>query len=84
VLAALRDPEERKATDKEARKRIRPILEPLRLAHVTEQFTVPMRDWLDHFDRKEHEHGGPVTVGKLRAWMDEPKRMGSRATCRIW
>jgi hypothetical protein len=76
VLAALRDPEERKATDKETRKRIRPILEPLRLAHVTEQFTVPMRDWLDHFDRKEHEHGGPVTVGKLRAWMDEPKRMG--------
>lgn len=76
VLAALRDPEERKATDKETRKRIRPILEPLRVAHVTEQFTVPMRDWLDHFDRKEHEHGGPVTVGKLRAWMDEPKRMG--------
>jgi hypothetical protein len=76
VLAALRDPEERKATDKETRKRIRPILEPLRLAHVTEQFTVPMRDWLDQFDRKEHEHGGPVTVGKLRVWIDEPKRMG--------
>jgi hypothetical protein len=76
VLAALRDPEGRKATDKEIRKQIRPLLEPLRLAHVTEQHTVPMRDWLDHFDRKEHEHGGPVTVGKLRAWLDEPRRMG--------
>ena len=76
VLAALRDPEGRKATDKEIRKQIRPLLEPLRLAHVTEQHTVPMRDWLDHFDRKEHEHGGPVTVGKLRTWLDEPRRMG--------
>ena len=76
VLAALRDPEGRKATDKEIRKQIRPLLEPLRLAHVTEQHTVPVRDWLDHFDRKEHEHGGPVTVGKLRAWLDEPRRMG--------
>jgi hypothetical protein len=76
VVAALRDPENRKATDKEVRKHIRPLLEPLRLAHVTEQFTVPMRDWHDHFDRKEHEHGGPVTVGKLREWMNEPKRMG--------
>src|SRR5581483_5327877 len=76
VLAALRDPEGRKATDKEVRNQIRPLLEPLRLAHVTEQHTVPVRDWLDHFDRKEHEHGGPVTVGKLRAWLDEPRRMG--------
>ncbi len=76
VLAALRDPEGRKATDKEIRKQIRPLLEPLRLAHVTEQHTVPMRDWLDHFDRKEHEHGGPVTVGKLRTWLDERRRMG--------
>jgi hypothetical protein len=76
VLAALRDPEGRKATDKDVRKQIRPLLEPLRLAHVTEQHTVPMRDWLDHFDRKEHEYAVTVTVGKLRAWMDEPKRMG--------
>jgi hypothetical protein len=76
VLAALRDPEGRKATDRDVRKQIRPLLEPLRLAHVTEQHTVPVRDWPDHFDRKEHEHGGPVTVGKLRAWMDEPRRMG--------
>ena len=76
MLAALRDPEGRKATDRDVRKQIRPLLEPLRLAHVTEQHTVPVRDWLDHFDRKEHEHGGPVTVGKLRAWMDEPRRMG--------
>ncbi len=76
VLAALRDPENRKATEKDVRKQIRPLLEPLRLAHVTEQFTVPMRDWHDHFDRKEHEHGGPVTVGKLREWMNEPRRMG--------
>lgn len=76
VLAALRDPEGRKATDRDVRKQIRPLLEPLRLAHVTEQHTVPMRDWHDHFDRKEHEYSVPVTVGKLRAWMDEPRRMG--------
>jgi hypothetical protein len=76
VLAALRDPEGRKATEKEVRKHIRPLLEPLRLAHVTEQHTVPVRDWLDHFDRKEHEQADPVTVGKLRAWLDEPRRMG--------
>jgi hypothetical protein len=76
VLAALRDPEGRKATEKDIRNNVRPLLEPLRLAHVTEQHTVPVRDWLDHFDKKEHEHGGPVTVGKLRAWLDEPRRMG--------
>src|SRR5262249_14147179 len=36
VLAALRDPEGRKATERDVRKQIRPLLEPLRLAHVTE------------------------------------------------
>jgi hypothetical protein len=76
VLGALRDPEGRKATEKDVRKQIRPLLEPLRLAQVTEQNTVPLRDWHDHFDRKEAQYGGPVTVGKLRDWMNEPKRMG--------
>ena len=59
MLGALRDPEGRKATEKDVRKQIRPLLEPLRLAQVTEQNTVPMREWHDHFDRKEHEYGGP-------------------------
>ncbi len=76
VLGALRDPEGRKATEKEVRKQIRPLLEPLRLAQVTEQNTVPLREWHDHFDRKEAQYGGPVTVDKLRDWMNEPKRMG--------
>jgi len=76
VLRALRDPEGRKTTEKEVRKQIRPLLEPLRLAQVTEQNTVTLREWHDRFDGQEAQHGGPVTVGKLRAWMDEPKRMG--------
>ena len=76
VLGALRDPEGRKATEKDVRKQIRPLLEPLRLAQVTEQNTVPLREWHDQFDRQEAQYGGPVTVGKLRAWMDEPKRKG--------
>jgi hypothetical protein len=32
--------------------------------------------WPTHFLRKESQDGGPVTVAKLRAWMDEPSPMG--------
>jgi hypothetical protein len=32
--------------------------------------------WKTHFLKKEAEDGGPVTVGKLRIWIDQPLTMG--------
>jgi len=73
--AAIRDPENRKSADKKVRNEIRPLLEPLDLAHVGEQFVVPIRESTTRFERRIVP-GSPVTVKLLRQWIDEPKKMG--------
>ncbi|MEK7750963.1 MAG: phage resistance protein [Acidobacteriota bacterium] len=74
---AIGTPDQRLTIDRETRRQFRPLLEPLMLAHVGEQFLVVERHWLDHFDRREAERGGgAITVGQLRKWIDEPKPMG--------
>jgi hypothetical protein len=78
---ALAAPELRILIDKETRRQLRPLLEPLGLAHVGDQWLLVERDWMDHFDRCEAQHSGPVTVGDLRRWIDwkapgQPKPKG--------
>ena len=59
------------------RREMRQIANPLKLGEMTtEAIFVLGHHWKNHFDRKEAEHGGLVTVKKLREWMDEPQRWG--------
>jgi len=78
---ALASPELRILIDKETRRQLRPLLEPLGLAHVGDQWLLVERDWMDHFDRCDAQHSGPVTVEDLRRWIDwkapgQPKPKG--------
>jgi hypothetical protein len=78
---ALASPELRTLIDRETRKKLRPLLEPLALAHVGDQWLLVERDWMDHFDRCEAQHSGPITVRDLRRWIDwkapgQPKPKG--------
>ncbi len=58
TLAAIRDPDGRKAIDERAvRNQIRPLLESLDLANVGDQFLYPRTTWHDHFERMWIESG---------------------------
>jgi hypothetical protein len=76
IRAALASSELRILIDKDTRKELRPVLEPLELAHVGDQWLLVERNWMDHFDRFESQHQGPVTVRDLRRWIDQPKAKG--------
>lgn len=59
------------------RRALRKVVVPLRLGHVGERHLILERHWIEHFHRLAAEHPGqPVTVERLRAWMDTPQRMG--------
>lgn len=58
------------------RKEVRLLAEPLKLVTLGETHLVLNPHWRQHFVQKEAQHGGPMTVGKLRAWLDEPQPMG--------
>lgn len=58
------------------RKAMRKVLGPLKLATTGEAHLVVDRHWLDHFHRQATQAGGPVTVERLRAWLDVPRTMG--------
>ena len=58
------------------RKELRQIANPLKLGEMHETHFVLGHHWRTHFLRKESQHGGPMTVAKLRSWMDEPAPMG--------
>lgn len=64
------------SVERERRKEVRAIANPLRLGDMTEIHFVLGQDWQRHFLRKEAEHGGALTVARLRAWIDEPVPMG--------
>ncbi|MPZ89548.1 MAG: hypothetical protein GEU81_16095, partial [Nitriliruptorales bacterium] len=59
------------------RKPVRKVLGPLKIATTGEAHIVLDRHWRDHFHRKQAEHPGvPVTVERLKRWIDEPQPMG--------
>jgi hypothetical protein len=76
VSMAAQSAEPRLAVEQPQRKEMRQIANFLKLGEMHETHFVIGHHWKTHFLRKEAEHGGPMTVGKLRAWMDQPALMG--------
>jgi hypothetical protein len=77
VTRAIQTPDGRIIVDQSKRRELRQIANPLKLGDMTtESAFVLGHHWKSHFDRKEAEHGGPVTVAKLREWIDQPQRWG--------
>ena len=77
ICEALEAPDSRVAIDRDVRKKLRPLLDPLELAHVGEQFLAVKTVWFDRFDPREAQlPNRTATVGHLRHWMNEPTPMG--------
>jgi hypothetical protein len=58
------------------RKELKQIIGPLRLGEMYETHLLLSKHWLDHFNRKEAEYGLPITVERMRDWIDMPQPMG--------
>lgn len=77
IREALEAPDSRVAIDRELRKKLRPLLDPLELAHVGEQFLAVKTVWFDRFDPREAQlPTRAATVGQVRQWMNEPNPIG--------
>ena len=79
VRRAIEDPGHRVMVESSERAAMNRIAGPLRLGDQHAQHFVLSHHWDQHLTRKIAEAdraGKPVTVGQLRAWLDEPKRMG--------
>jgi hypothetical protein len=77
IREALDAPDSRVAIDRDVRKKLRPLLDPLELAHVGEQFLAVKTVWFDRFDPREAQlPTRAATVGQLRKWFNDPKPMG--------
>ena len=72
VSRAVQEPEGRVAIDKPLRPSMAQIAVPLRLGEMGETHFVLGRHWFSRLERLDK----PLTVGKLRAAMDQPRRMG--------
>lgn len=74
---ALSAPDQRlHVPDRGMRQLLLGIATPLRLATMGQTHLVPEHHWPSHFERLAHQSEGPLTVGKLRAWTDQPSPMG--------
>jgi hypothetical protein len=63
--------------DQPLRKDLRLIANPLKIGEMTLETHFILHDhWQRHFSQKHAEHGGDLTVGRLRAWIDEPEPWG--------
>lgn len=76
VERAIHAPNGRIQVDKSQRAELRAIANPLLLGEMHEDAFVLGHHWRQHFHQKAAADGGPITVAKLRAWMDEPRPMG--------
>lgn len=77
AVRAVRAEEIRIAIDSPTRPLMRQIAVPLRLGEMGETHFVKGEYWKTHFSRKHaQEPGAPMTVGRLRAWIDEPQPLG--------
>jgi hypothetical protein len=62
--------------DKGTRQLVRAIADPLGLGTMGETHLVVGQRWRNHFNQRAAASGGPMTVRRLREWMDEPRPMG--------
>ena len=76
IERAADDPQGRIAVDKTLRPLMRQLAVPLRLGEMGETHFVLGEFWKRHFQRKNAQDGGPLTVEKLRAWTDDPEPRG--------
>ncbi len=78
ISAATRTEDGRIAIDKPFRPLLRHIANPLQLGEMGHDAThfVLGQHWKNHFTKKAAETGSAITVGQLRAWIDEPKPKG--------
>jgi hypothetical protein len=76
LLRAAQAPDGRTLVERSLRDLVRDIAQPLELGTMAETHFVLGQFWAQHFNRKRAQDGGPVTVRKLRAWIDEPKTRG--------
>ena len=77
IRQALEDPEGRTAIDRDLRRKLRPLLEPLDLAQVGEQFLAVRSSWFDRFDPLEAQlPRRTATVGDVRKWINQPSPLG--------
>ena len=77
IREALEAPDSRVAIERDLRKKLRPLLDPMELAQVGEQFLAVKTIWCDRFDPREAQlPTRAATVGQLRQWINEPSRLG--------
>jgi hypothetical protein len=78
VRRAIEAPGHRIMIEAGERSVMRKVANPLRLGEQHEQYFVLGYHWETHLNRKiaEAGTGAQVTVGQLRAWLDEPQPMG--------
>jgi hypothetical protein len=72
----LQAPDGRSPVEPALRRDVRLLAEPLKLATMGETHLVLSPHWRQHFVQKEAQHGGAMTVGRLRKWIDDPLPMG--------
>src|SRR4051812_47831548 len=77
VQEAARVEDGRVAVEKPLRPVIKLVANALGLGHMGEQYFVLEKSWQTHFNKQlAAENASIPTVGKLRRWMDLPKRKG--------
>ena len=77
VTRAMRSEENRIAIDQPNRLVMRQIAVPLKLGEMGETHFVRGEFWKTHFLRKHAQEAGvPMTVGRLRSWIDDPQPLG--------
>ncbi len=77
IQKAARDPMHRVVVDRERRREVMAVVEPLELATMGEDALVLKDYWRSHFDRQAAlQAGEAMTVGKLRSWTDKPEVRG--------
>jgi len=76
VERATQVPDGRIPVEQPRRRELRQIANPLKLGEMHETHFVIGQHWKTHFLREQARQGGPMGVGKMRAWIDEPHPMG--------
>jgi hypothetical protein len=78
VSQAARKEDGRVEVDRPLRPLVRQIANPLLLGEMGPDAThfVLGQHWKNHFTRKAAQTGSALTVGQLRAWLDDPRPMG--------
>lgn len=82
VERATQTPDGRIGVERTNRKEVRQVANPLRLGSMEETHFVLGDYWKNHFNRKQAETGGALTVENLRLWMDDPDPSGLPAILR--